>query len=446
MVLDARYRVEARLGAGAFGIVYRGSQLTIDRNVAIKILNREASQSEGLVKRFQNEARIISKLRHPNTLKLIDFGRTPDGRLYIVTELLLGKPLDAVLADGPLSDRATLEIGAQICNSLIEAHEQGIIHRDLKPENVFIEQVGTQQLVKVLDFGIAKLGEHTKMTATGQIFGTPHYMSPEQGRGEQVDLRSDLYSLGILLYELITGDVPFAGTTPMSILLKHQQTTPKPLREILGEAPLHPPLESIVHRLLEKQADDRYESAVALKHALKQAAASLDSPSEGTIVLSEQRPDFRGPPVPVPAPPTERVDSSVVASAPASTAETETRSRPAVLKVLLIALTAMGVTLAGLMMFRDDTPQPDGEVATHDATIAPTLAPADAHILDANLPDVVMPDVVVPDMSPPDDGPVDADTPDVKPVKSRRRRAGAPPKDRPDAYIRPRIDIAPTTR
>ena len=166
-ILDRRYQITGFVGAGGAGTVYRARQLKVDRDVAVKLLSPEVSGNEEAVRRFENEAKIISLLRHPNTLKLIEYGHTDDGRLYIVTELLRGESLSAALNRGPIGQTKTLAYLKQICDSLEEAHSEGIIHRDLKPGNIFVEKVGAQELIKVLDFGIAKITQSSSKTQTG---------------------------------------------------------------------------------------------------------------------------------------------------------------------------------------------------------------------------------------------------------------------------------------
>ena len=218
-VLDQRYRIESEIGAGGFGTVYSARQLKFDREVAIKILNADAASTPEHVRRFETEARVVAQLRHPATLTLLDFGQTDEGRFYAVTERLHGKPLDDLLARGPLESARVLRLLRQICDSLVEAHDQKIIHRDLKPSNIFIQTIGDQEIVKVLDFGIAKLLKQPGITSTGETCGTPVYMSPEQARGEALDARSDLYSLGVMAYECLAGQPPFYATTPVSLLI-----------------------------------------------------------------------------------------------------------------------------------------------------------------------------------------------------------------------------------
>ena len=261
-VLQGRYKVRERVGAGGMGTVYRAVQVPFERDVAVKVLGAEHSRKEQLVQRFATEALIIAKLRHPNTLKLYDFGRAEDGRLYIVTEFLSGQPLDELLkVVRTLSEARVMKIIGQVCDSLAEAHAHGIVHRDLKPANIFIEHIGDQEIVKVLDFGVARVAETHSHTITGTIFGTPAYMSPEQAHGEDVDGRSDLYALGIIAYQCLAGRVPFTGTTPMSVLLKHIKDTPTPLLDLRPPPEIHPQVDGWVMQLLEKSPGARPATA-----------------------------------------------------------------------------------------------------------------------------------------------------------------------------------------
>ena len=281
-VLDGRYRVHGKLGEGGMGVVYRAHQDAVGRDVAIKVLSREASMKRSLVKRFENEAKIISQLRHPSTLKLIDFGRAPDGRLFIVTEFLEGRTLEAEIARSRLSPERTLHIIGAICDSLSEAHGRGIIHRDLKPGNVLLEELDHVDLVKVLDFGIAKLGQQPTNTATGTVFGTPFYMSPEQASGSAADHRSDLYSLGVVAYECLCGAPPFTGEAPVALLVQHVNAQPPPLLERAPNIP--EPLAELVMQLLEKSPDDRVQSVRELRTRIDTILGHKPRPSSGAGV------------------------------------------------------------------------------------------------------------------------------------------------------------------
>lgn len=213
-VINQRFKVIERIGEGGMGAVYRAEQIGMSRSIAVKVLLRELTENETVLRRFHLEALAVSKLRHPNTIQIFDFGETEDGLLYIAMELLQGRPLvDVLRKEKQLSVKSALHVIAQVAMSLREAHSKGIVHRDLKPDNIFLETVdGDPHFAKVLDFGVAKVaegdGKQKTLTQAGAIFGTPKYMSPEQSRGVETDARSDIYSMGVILYELLSGRVP----------------------------------------------------------------------------------------------------------------------------------------------------------------------------------------------------------------------------------------------
>ncbi|MCK6551741.1 protein kinase [Myxococcota bacterium] len=256
--LDGRYRVLECIGVGGMGRVYRARQESaIGREVAIKVLD-SALPNDPLTRRFETEAKILAELRHPNTLRLVDSGRLADGRLYIVTDLLRGQLLEDLLVERQsLGVAETLRIVAQVADSLAEAHALGIVHRDLKPGNIFLEQVGAQQIVRVLDFGIAKVLHEPGLTLPMQIFGTPAYMSPEQATGQPVDARTDIYSLGVIAYECLAGRPPFASEFVMSILRMHVLERPKSLREFPALRTVDVELATLVETMLAKAPADR---------------------------------------------------------------------------------------------------------------------------------------------------------------------------------------------
>src|SRR5687768_6915502 len=266
-MLDSRYQVLELVGRGGMGAVYRARQVNIGRDVAVKVVNSFVLQEPALMRRFENEARIISALRHPNTLKLIDFGKTRDERPYLVTEFLVGRPLERVLKEGAVDVYWILRIMRQVVDALTEAHAAGIVHHDLKPENIFIEHVGGDDIVRVLDFGIAKLG-HSEQTATGTLFGTPTYMSPEQAHGKVADGRSDLYSVGMILFRAIAGQPPFGGEEPMAILLQHVNEPP-PLLSRIAPQYVPPEVDALVMSLLEKEPNRRPSTAQEVKQHIE---------------------------------------------------------------------------------------------------------------------------------------------------------------------------------
>lgn len=279
--LDEKYRLDARLGEGGMGTVYRATHLLIDRPVAIKVLNERFVTDEAAQERFRREARAAGRLLHSNAVTVTDFGRTQDGLVYIVMELLEGKSLRDVLArEAPLDTARAVSLMLQISAAVAAAHEAGIIHRDLKPGNIFVVQrKHAPPIIKVLDFGIAKLAtdaegvELKNITQTGVMIGTPRYMSPEQCDGADLTPASDVYSLGVILYEMLTGTTPFSGPTPLAVALKHSSERPRPPREFVPAIPQA--LEDVVLRSLEKKSDDRPRDAGEFRRELYVLAEKL---------------------------------------------------------------------------------------------------------------------------------------------------------------------------
>jgi serine/threonine protein kinase len=282
MVLGDRFEVLEKIGEGGMGAVYKACQKGIEREVAIKVLLGDVARNPTLVRRFHLEALAISKLKHPNTIQIFDFGESDEGLLYIAMELLEGTTLHSLLEfEEVLSVARAIRITNQISRSLREAHSKGIIHRDLKPDNVFLTSVGEEgDFVKVLDFGVAKLRDDDKkgatVTKTGTIFGTPRYMSPEQAKGKPVDDRADLYAIGIMLYEMVMGSVPFESDNHLGVLILHVQRAPPTFQEMRPDLIVPSKLEAVVFRLLAKSPDDRYQTAEALIKDLERVEKDLE--------------------------------------------------------------------------------------------------------------------------------------------------------------------------
>ena len=278
-VLLDQFRIEERIGAGGMGTVYRARQTTLGRDVAIKILNPDLATNSDAIRRFQREARISTSIDHPNVVRVSLFGQLPDGSLYIVMELLRGRTLaDLMRNDGPLPVHRALHIAAQVCDGVGEAHAQGVVHRDVKPENVFLVTKGRDHdFVKVLDFGIARVvdpgAEQTSHTATGLVFGTARYISPEGAAGEPTDARSDVYSLGVLTYQLLCGETPFEANTPVTMLMKHIHEPPPHIKSRRHGAQVPDAIADVVMRSLAKNPDARYEDATHFGEVLRGAAA-----------------------------------------------------------------------------------------------------------------------------------------------------------------------------
>jgi serine/threonine-protein kinase len=276
VVVDERYRIESVLGSGGMGTVYEATHIVLARRMALKVLRHELAGQGDLSARFLREARAAASVEHPNVVRISDFGTLPSGQAYFVMELLSGTSLRSLVSCGPLEPNRVAAIAHQVADGLAAAHRAGIVHRDLKPDNIQIDpQAG--DFVKVLDFGLARVAGTSRLTKEGVVFGTPQYMSPEQAAGELVDHRSDVYALGVMMYEMLTGRVPFEADTYMGVLTKHLRTPPVPPRVVLGDRDLGG-LEPIVLRALEKSPGRRFSNMTELMMALDQRGAARVEP------------------------------------------------------------------------------------------------------------------------------------------------------------------------
>ena len=323
-VLKGRFQIESKLGEGGFGAVYRGVQLGTGRIVAIKLLHPDMTRDKNVVARFRREGQVLCNLRDAHTITTYDFDQTEDGTLFIAMELLEGRSLhDVFHTEAPIAWRRMVKFIAECCSSLSEAHQQGIIHRDLKPENIHLERrSGNPEFVKILDFGIAKVvhgegfgnGDHPQLTATGQTLGTLEYMSPEQLMGKQLDGRSDIYGLGVVAYELLTGRLPYPDATGPAQLIAAQ------LKKIPGRPsesnPRIPPgVDALILRMLEKSRDNRFANVEELRRACESLLAGGSDSRISAVSAPPAEPAIRGafrpqlPPSEVPGPmPTPQPD------------------------------------------------------------------------------------------------------------------------------------------
>ncbi len=276
-ILSGQFRIVERIGSGGMGAVYKAQQPSMDRHVAVKILHSKFTNRKDLVSRFSREARAMSHLTHPNTAKVFLYGQLEDGSCYIVMEYLEGKNLGQMVRhEGPMDPARAIGILLQACAALQEAHEKGIVHRDLKPENIFLSNLaGIKDYVKVLDFGLAKVTDREMrpgsmiLTQEGMVFGTPEFMSPEQAQGKILDARSDIYSLAVILYELVTGKLPFDAKTPMDYVTLHVQATPLPIATRALGRTFPPALQGVLDKAMAKRPDDRYASSADFAAALR---------------------------------------------------------------------------------------------------------------------------------------------------------------------------------
>jgi serine/threonine protein kinase len=355
-LIAGRFRIECEIGTGGMGTVYRATHLGLQRSVAVKIIRSEFATDRDVADRFMREARTMARLRHQRAAMIFDAGSLPDGRHFIVMEYVEGRTLSQALREGRFSPQTAVTIATQICEVLEEAHQLGIIHRDLKPSNIMLNDRG----VCVLDFGVAKvLASSTEVTAThastgsGQIVGTPRYMSPEQCLGQRVGVRSDLYSLGVLLYEMLAGHPPFTDAMPSVVLVKQATAPPPPLVRLRQDVPRG--LALAVHTLLAKRPEDRPLTAAAARAMLAKS-----------IIGS----------TPITLPDVEPLSSTVAAMS---------RSRDIVLRIAapLVLVSIMGALLLvlGYGGSTAETSAPDHlGPALNEATLNPPVAASDANV------------------------------------------------------------------
>ncbi|MEW6732634.1 MAG: protein kinase, partial [Acidobacteriota bacterium] len=277
-LLGGKYRLERLIARGGMGVIYQAVQEGLARTIAVKVLNPEFVNNPTALERFRREALAIAGLKHPNIVTIYDFGVSPTGSSYIVMEFLKGRTLSHLIdSEGKLSLERTLSIIEPICQALTEAHSKGVIHRDLKPDNIMLEQMGTTEVVKVVDFGLAKLkqrAEQRRITGT-QVVGTFDYMSPEQCQSLELDASSDVYSLGVMIYELLTGQVPFHGASRLATIYQQINDPPPPPRALVPEIPHE--VEKVILKALSKESIQRQQSATELFQELKEAAQAASA-------------------------------------------------------------------------------------------------------------------------------------------------------------------------
>ena len=372
--LAGKYRIDARLNEGGMGTVYRGCHVLMDKTVAIKVLRPSLAADEKIVARFSREARAASRITHPNAISVTDFGEDETGHVFLVMEFLSGRTLRHVIREeGPLSLARVVEITRQIGDALNAAHSEGVVHRDLKSDNIMLVDTMTGDHAKVLDFGIAKINEpegnvDTNLTAPNLVIGTPQYMSPEQcSQDSEIDARSDIYSLGVILFEMLVGHVPFAGDSPTIVMMKHLQEPVPSILEERSDVPAS--VARVVTRAMAKVRDNRYQTVADLVEDLTIAAGmtihrvgpvgvtntvetpvKTEDPDEVTVVRVREEPP---PSSPVVVPRREPVMIPVAGAMPPPAPATGFNP----LKVLIPAAVALLMVFAAVyVLTRSSTP------------------------------------------------------------------------------------------
>ena len=367
-LIAEKFEILDLLGEGAMGRIYRARHIALDREIAIKVLHKHLGGEDRVAKRFHREAKAASRLAHPNSVHIIDFGRTPDGILYIAMELLEGEDLQTILDhDHPLSPERIGGILVPALRAVEEAHRAGVIHRDLKPDNIIVWEDRTgREHVKVCDFGIAKIldpREGNSITVDGFVCGTPQYMAPEQARGDEIDHRVDVYAAGVVLYQMLVGKVPFGGDTALGIITKHLTDTAVPPHVRAPELGIPKSLEDIVTRAMSKDPAQRYQSAGEMADAIEAAVKALGDEAKERL--------GQGPFDAARTKRERRIDESTARTliAPSTSGATPAPSASASLRYAAIA-GALVLAAFALVWWarRTDTPAPATSIATPPPT------------------------------------------------------------------------------
>jgi len=425
--LDNRWLIEELIGKGGMGFVFQGRQLSVERSIAIKLIRNDVAKEPRLVSRFFREAKVLSGLQHPNIVTMLDFGQDEEtGALYLVMELLRGRALSSYVEAGDkFSLREILQIVEQLMSALAEAHDGGVVHRDMKPENLFVDRLpGGGVQVKLIDFGIARVDEPqiTRLTQTGCLQGTPHFMAPEQIEGRPSSPQTDLYAAGVIVYELLSGKQPFVGNTLMAVLMQHLQKEPDPLDAGWHiDDPLEPKVSRLVHDLLQKDPAARPATASEVGRRAHRILAELELArfrteefAAGQEGLDREPVKFDGPALEAaelaPRPEAAKVKPAAPA-APDAIGRTmddwavdpdgddledgsDLPPPPGIAKVAIIAaavvLGALLIGLVGYVVMRDDTPaRAGGETLTvdrEDVGVAPHAPDGAAEVAEAPPP------------------------------------------------------------
>ncbi|MGO8786686.1 MAG: protein kinase domain-containing protein [Terriglobia bacterium] len=409
-VVRGKYRIKARLGEGGMATVYKAHHELLDEMRALKVIKPELARDPEFMGRFKNEAIMARKLNHPNAVRVDDLDIAEDGLPFIAMELVVGDTLKTLLQrTGPLPVSLVLDVAGHVCDALDAAHKLGLIHRDIKPENiVLVAQREGPPIAKILDFGISRLRQETTgvkgLTQTGMVIGTPEYMSPEQAigkRGDELDGRSDLYSLGIVMYRMLTGELPFVVETTVEMILQHLRTPPIPPHLLKSELAIPENVSSIVMKALEKDPNKRYATGAEMAAAIKLARGSTTRPSHKIDwkAVSSAAASF-GADTEAPSPPPARspatitrsvpVDSPAPAAAPREKTlyRTSARIAPpprAISTRLVLILATAAVLIVGTFVAWKHTGRGNPEKSATDAPAA-TITPPPAKTAEPSAP------------------------------------------------------------
>ncbi|HEY6460534.1 MAG TPA: serine/threonine-protein kinase [Polyangiaceae bacterium] len=433
-VIDGKYRVASVIGEGGMGAVFGGEHLRLHRKVAIKVLHAAMARDAEVVRRFEREAQAAGKIGNDHILEVLDIGELPDGERFIVMEFLEGEPLNTRLERlQRMTPQQTYPVVRQLLEGLAAAHAAGIVHRDLKPANVFIqrEKAGRPDYVKIIDFGISKfqnVGGDEAKTRTGMIIGTPLYMSPEQARGlSEADARADLYAVGVILYESVTGRVPFTGASPTDLLFQIALSTPPPIASIVGD--VDPAFCSIVERAMARDPNARFQSGaefIAALDAWANAGQGVAAPGPRTMPVG--LPYGMAPPVsslastPGPGPGTPWASSQSLPQPPAPA-----RNPGAIVAVLALAVVAV-LGLGGLALAIKARSNASAASAAASASAVATAPAPTASVAPAPVPSAPPAEVVT--LAPQPSAPPAPETSATRPA-TVARPATPPPAHRP---------------